>query len=145
MKIKKIFEDFFRARKFSTLENVIPVPPQEGNSAELIKTTDCVNFDGSFDKLAEQVASLIKHYDAMATKMSDDNMKALLADMSNHLINSLILGGCDPIADDTEFDINRHMPIPFSIVEQGTPIRSVARIGVKLRNKVLVPSIVIIY
>lgn len=100
--------------------------------------------DERFEKLAEQVASLVKHYDTMADKLADDNMKALLADMSNHLINTLVLGGCDPIADDVEFDMLRHIPTPFTIVEQGTPIQSTVRIGVKLNGKVLLPAIVTI-
>ena len=96
--------------------------------------------DERFEKLAEQVASLVMHYDAMADKLTDDNMKALLADMSNHLINTLVLGECEPIADDVEFDMSRHIPVPFTIVNQGTPIQSIVRIGVKLNGKVLIPA-----
>ena len=76
----------------------------------------------------------------MADKLADDNMKALLADMSNHLINTLVLGGCEPIADDAKFDMSRHIPTPFTIVEQGTPIQYTVRIGVKLNGKVLIPA-----
>lgn len=145
MKIKscrRFVEGLLKLRKSSALENVIPVSHHEEITAKLQAPTTCVSSADSFDKLAEQVASLVKHYDAMATKMSDDNMKALLADMSSHLINSLILGGCEPIADDIEFNINRHMPVPFIIVEQGTPIQSVTRIGVANHGKVLIPALV---
>lgn len=140
MKIKSFIEEFLKSRKSSTLENIISESHQEKTKTEesevVVKSID----DKSFDKLVEQVASLVKHYDVMANKMSDENMKTLLADMSSHLINSLILGGCEPIADDVEFDINRHMPIPFTIVEQGTPIQSVVRVGVANNGKVLIPA-----
>lgn len=145
MKMKSfinVIEEFWKSRKSSKLETVVHISCKEEPTTELQEPTICVTSERSFDKLAEQVASLVKHYDAMATKMSDDNMKALLVDMSSHLINSLILGGCEPIADDKEFDINRHMPVPFIIVEDGTSIQSTLRMGVELNGQVLIPAMV---
>ena len=140
MKILNLIKNLIRFKTPYKLEIVKVMPQQEEIVPKQVEPIINVPTDERFEKLAEQVASLVKHYDAMADKLADDNMKALLADMSNHLINTLVLGGCEPIADDAKFDMSRHIPIPFTIVEQGTPIQSTVRIGVKLNGKVLIPA-----
>ena len=140
MKILNLIKNLIRFKTPYKLEIVKVMPQQEEIVPKQVEPIINVPTDERFEKLAEQIASLVKHYDAMADKLVDDNMKALLADMSNHLINTLVLGGCEPIADDAKFDMSRHIPIPFTIVEQGTPIQSTVRIGVKLNGKVLIPA-----
>ena len=140
MKILNLIKNLIRFKTPYKLEIVKVMPQREEIVPMQVEHTINIPTDERFEKLAEQIASLVKHYDAMANKLADDNMKALLADMSNHLINTLVLGGCDPIADDVEFDMLRHIPTPFTLVEQGTPIQSTMRIGVKLNGKVLIPA-----
>ena len=140
MKILNLIKNLIRFKTPYKLEIVKVMPQQEEIVPKQVEPIINVPTDERFEKLAEQVASLVKHYDAMVDKLVDDNMKALLADMSNHLINTLVLGGCEPIADDAKFDMSRHIPTPFTIVEQGTPIQSTVRIGVKLNGKVLIPA-----
>ena len=140
MKILNLIKNLFRFKTPYKLEIVKVMPQREEIVPMQVEHTINIPTDERFEKLAEQIASLVKHYDAMADKLADDNMKALLADMSNHLINTLILGGCEPIADDTKFDMLRHIPTPFTLVEQGTPIQSTMRIGVKSNGKVLIPA-----
>lgn len=132
-------EKFLNSNKSSKIENIAPMPTcvVENDLPVELDVTDV-----RFEKLAEQVASLVKHYDAMSEKISDENMKALLSDMTNHLINTLVLGGCDPIADEKSYDAARHIPQPMAIIEQGIPIVSYIRIGVSLSGKVLIPAIV---
>ena len=140
MKILSLIKNLLRFKSPYKLEIVKVTPQHEEIVPKQVEPIINVPTDERFKKLAEQVASLVKHYDAMVDKLVDDNMKALLADMSNHLINTLVLGGCDPIADDVEFDMSRHIPTPFTHIEQGTPIQSTVRIGVKLNGKVLIPA-----
>lgn len=100
-------------------------------------------FDASkYEKLVEQIATLVKRYDAMADNLSDENMKDLLADVSSHIINTLILSGCEPIADEKFYDTSKHVPTPFAMVRDGTPIQSFVRIGVTIGKKVIIPAIV---
>jgi hypothetical protein len=140
MKILCLIKNLLRFKSPYKLEIVKVTPQHEEIVPKQVEPIINVPTDERFEKLAEQVASLVKHYDAMADKLTDEAMKALLADMSNHLINTLVLGGCEPIADDTKFDVSRHIPTPFTLVEQGTPIQSIVRIGVKLNGKVLTPA-----
>ena len=140
MKIVKLIKNLLRFKTPYKPEIVKVMPEHVEVASKQVLPTINIPTDEKFEKLAEQIAYLVKHYDAMADKLADDNMKALLADMSNHLINTLILGGCEPIADDTKFDMLRHIPTPFTLVEQGTPIQSTMRIGVKSNGKVLIPA-----
>lgn len=140
MKIRNLIKNLIRFKTPYKVEIVKVMPQQEEIVPKQVEPIINVPTDERFEKLAEQVASLVMHYDAMADKLADEAMKALLADMSNHLINTLVLGECEPIADDVEFDMSRHIPVPFTIVDQGTPIQSIVRIGVKLNGKVLIPA-----
>lgn len=142
MKIVKLIKNLLRFKTPYKPDVVSVMPKYVEVIPKQVLPTINIPTDERFEKLAEQVASLVKHYDAIANKLADDNMKALLADMSNHLINTLVLGGCEPIADDDEFDMSQHLPVPFKLVEQGTPILFIMRIGVKLNGKVLIPAIV---
>lgn len=142
MKIVKLIKNLLRFKTPYKLEIVKVTPQHKEIVPKQVEPIINVPTDERYEKLAEQVASLVKHYDTMADKLADDNMKALLADMSNHLINTLVLGGCEPIADDTAFDINRHVAVPYAIIKQGTPIRSFIRIGVVMKGEVLIPAYV---
>lgn len=142
MKIVKLIKNLLRFKTPYKPEVVSVMPKHVEVLPKQVQPTINIPTDERFEKLAEQVASLVKHYDAIANKLADDNMKALLADMSSHLINTLVLGGCEPIADDTAFDINRHVAVPYAIIKQGTPIRSFIRIGVVMKGEVLIPAYV---
>ncbi len=120
----------------------VDAPCTSAESVCKAETTSEQFDDDKYEKLVEQIATLVKRYDAMADNLSDENMKNLLTDMSSHLVNTLILSGCDPIADDEFYETSRHVPVPFAIVKDGTPIQSFVRIGVTMGNKVIIPAIV---
>jgi len=103
-----------------------------------------VETDVKFNKLAEQVAALVNHYDMLVCQTTDSNAQVLLKDFSQRLINTLIINGCTPISDDTTYDQLRHITQSAEPVPAGTPIKSFIRIGVQLDNKVLIPAIVTI-
>lgn len=93
-----------------------------------------------FETLCLQLAQMVKNYDQLAAQMPDGETKDLLSDMSEQIITSMNLGGCTPITKENSFCSLRHRPVPFSAIEDGTPIRATLRAGVELNGKVLIKA-----
>ena len=74
--------------------------------------------------------------------MPDGEAKDLLEDMSEQIISSMVLGGCQAITKETLFNALRHKPVPFAIIEDGTPIQSTLRMGVELNGVILLHALV---
>lgn len=98
--------------------------------------------EGEFLSLCKRLAEMVKQYDMMAKQMPNGEAKGLLEDMSEQIITSMVLGGCQAITKETSFNALRHKPVPFAIIEDGTTIQSTLRIGVELNGVVLIPAIV---
>ena len=62
--------------------------------------------------------------------------------MSEQIITSIVLGGCQAITKETSFNALRHKPVSFAIIEDGTPIQSTLRMGVELNGIVLLQAVV---
>lgn len=94
-----------------------------------------------FASLCHKLAELVKMYDLMAKQMPVGEAKDLAEDISEQIITALSLtDGCSPINSDHAFDSRRHTPVPFSMVEDGTPIESVVRKGIAIDGAVLIPA-----
>ena len=98
--------------------------------------------DGDFLSLCKRLAEMVKQYDMMAKQMPDGEAKDLLEDMSEQIITSMVLGGCQAITKETSFNALRHKPVPFAIIEDGTPIQSTLRMGVELNGVILLHALV---
>ena len=98
--------------------------------------------EGDFLSLCKRLAEMVKQYDMMAKQMPDGEAKDLLEDMSEQIITSLVLGGCQAITKETSFNALRHKPVPFAIIEDGTPIQSTLRMGVELNGVILLHALV---
>jgi len=98
--------------------------------------------DGDFLSLCKRLAEMVKQYDMMAKQMPDGEAKDLLEDMSEQIITSLVLGGCQAITKETSFNALRHKPVPFAIIEDETPIQSTLRMGVELNGVILLHALV---
>lgn len=91
--------------------------------------------------LCRKLAELVKMYDQMAKQMPEGKIRDLAEDFSEQIITTLSLcDGCSVIANESTFDSRRHIPIPFSVVEDGTPIGSIVRIGIAIDDTVLIPA-----
>lgn len=91
---------------------------------------------GDFEQLLIRCVELIKQYDIYAQQMPEGELKVLLTDVSFQFINALILSGCKPIVDDVKFDMLRHVPMPFSVVDNGVNIKKTLRPGIMWDDKV---------
>lgn len=97
-----------------------------------------------FLSLCRRLAEMVKQYDMMAKQMPDGEAKDLLDDMSEQIISSMVLGGCQAITQETKFDAIRHRPVPYAVVEDGSPIQSTIRVGVSINGQVLIPAVVLL-
>ena len=80
-------------------------------------------------------------YDLMAKQMPVGEAKDLAEDISEQIITALSLTeSCSPINSDLTFDSRRHTSVPFSLVEEGTPIESFLRMGITFDGIVLIPA-----
>ena len=91
-------------------------------------------------KLCKRLAEMVKQNDMMAKQMPEGESKDLLDDFSEQIISSMVLGGCKAITHEKTFNSLRHRPVPFSIVEDGTPIEKTVRVGVEFNEMVLIPA-----
>ena len=66
-----------------------------------------------FLSLCKRLAEMVKQYDIMAKQMPDGEAKDLLEDMSEQIISSMVLGGCQAITKETTFNPLRHRPVPY--------------------------------
>ena len=94
-----------------------------------------------FVALCRKLAELVKMYDQMAKQMPVGETKDLAEDISEQIITTLSLTkGCSPIINEPVFNSRRHTPVPFSMVEDGTPIQSFLRIGIAIDDQVIIPA-----
>lgn len=94
-----------------------------------------------FEQLCRKLAEMVKMYDQMAKQMPAGEAKDLAEDFSDQIITTLSLcDGCTAIINEPTFDSYRHIPIPFSLVEDGTPIQSFVRMGIALGEQVIIPA-----
>lgn len=107
-----------------------------------------IELKGTLDdylKLCKRLAEMVKQNDMMAKQMPEGESKDLLDDFSEQIISSMVLGGCKAITHEKTFNSLRHRPVPFSIVEDGTPIEKTVRVGVEFNEMVLIQSLVKCY
>ena len=107
----------------------------------IVEPAEPIN-DRDFLSLCKRLAEMVKQYDMMAKQMPDGEAKDLLKDMSEQIITSMVLGGCQAITKETSFNALRHKPVPFAIIEDGTPIQSTLRMGVELNGVILLHALV---
>lgn len=116
---------------------------RDGAAKQVVQINRCESSPSQdFEALCTQLTQMVKNYDQLAAQMPDGEAKDLLSDMSEQIIASMNLGGCTPITKETSFCSLRHKPVPFSAIEDGTPIRATLRAGVELNGKVLIKALV---
>lgn len=105
------------------------------------KHSNNVTASEDFVELCQQSAKLIKMYDMMAKQMPDGETKDAIEDYTNQLILAMLnCSGCKPINHDATFDSRRHTPVPFDMVDDGTPIQSFLRPGITIGEKTIITA-----
>ena len=128
-KITNLIERLHKLCKCSQKEEVNACPPQTEQSS------------ADFVQLCNKLAEMVKMYDQMAKQMPEGEAKDLAEDVSDQIITTLSLcDGCSPIINEPTFNAHRHTSVPFSMIEDGTPIQSFVRMGIALGKQAIIPA-----
>ena len=128
-KITNLIERLQKLCNCSPKEEINVCPPQLGEPS------------ADFVQLCKKLAEMVKMYDQMAKQMPAGEAKDLAEDFSDQIITTLSLcDGCTAIINEPTFDAHRHTPVPFSMVEDGTPIQSFVRMGIALGEQIIIPA-----
>lgn len=100
--------------------------------------------NSSIEAFGSAIGNLINEFDSYFSRTSSDDAKQVIEMMQYRLIETAVSIGISSIDQETIFDVLRHVPIPFSIVTNGTPIREVKRSGLVFGDKVLLKAQVVI-
>lgn len=123
------------------LERIKQLRCYNRNAALSTNVPQAAESSAEFVQLCRKLAEMVKMYDQMAKQMPTGESKDLAEDFSDQIITTLSLcDGCTAIINELTFDAHRHTPVPFSMVEDGTPIQSFVRMGIALGEQVIIPA-----
>lgn len=99
--------------------------------------------DIDVDKLVSLTIDSIHYFDKLCSQMPNDDLKAILDEVSRNLIENLVMSGCTAINEEPGlFNLARHQLIPFQIVTDGTQYQTIKRAGIEYKGEVKLLAIV---
>lgn len=122
-------------------EPIIGIPVESVLKEEAGKEMSlCLKGNGDILKLFTSLSDLINEFDTYLLQTQNEETKQMIEVFQYRLIESLEANGAIPIDKDTEFDCLKHVPVPFSIVQDGMPIKEILRIGLKYNGSVILKA-----
>lgn len=103
-------------------------------------TTDCSTLD--LKQIFMDFSVLIDELDAVLIKGTLPNVLETVKYCQDRIIEIMIKNGGVVISTECGFDIAKHRPIPFKMVEQGRKINNVVRPGVTYNGTTIVKALV---
>lgn len=99
--------------------------------------------DKSYGKqLIFELPTLLEELNKLRSQTTDENVISTILFCESRIEEMMLSCGCEPINEDSTFDNSRHVPHPFSFVQNGCIIEKTIRPGLSYNNKVLVKAIV---
>nr|WP_303776300.1 hypothetical protein [Bacteroides intestinalis] len=92
------------------------------------------------ESLIQSFTELIEELDIVLTKAEDENSRQTIKFCQSRIIEILSNNGVESMEKDSIFDSTRHIPVPFKIVPNGTPIANIERIGLIYAGKVVLKA-----
>lgn len=86
--------------------------------------------------LADSCCNLVKELEKLKTKENQELIEQVVSRIKEGLLSS----GAEPIAEETSYNVIRHIAIGKSIVRKGTPITSTIEPGVTIDDKVMIKA-----
>lgn len=83
------------------------------------------------DDLIKDLIDLIYEYDAILMNVGNDEIRQIIESFQYRIIEVLIKNGFTAIESDALFDHSSHMPVPYAIIKDGTPIKGFIRAGLR--------------
>lgn len=89
--------------------------------------------NSNYMSIVESLTSLMQEIEDVEDLPSQE-----VADLvKSRIQEGLLLSGAELIAEDKEFDVLRHQPIPAAMIKKGEPIDSIIEPGILIENKVV--------
>lgn len=106
-------------------------------------SVDDPNLDNSYGKqLFFELPTLLEELNKLRSQTTDENVISTILFCESRIEEMMLACGCEPINEESTFDNSRHVPHPFSFVQNGCIIEKTIKPGLSYNNKVLVKAIV---
>lgn len=106
-------------------------------------SVDDPNLDNSCGKqLIFELPTLLEELNKLRSQTTDENVISTILFCESRIEEMMLSCGCEPINEESTFDNSRHVPYPFSFVQNGCIIEKTIKPGLSYNNKVLVKAIV---
>lgn len=106
-------------------------------------SVDDSNLDNSCSKqLIFELPTLLEELNKLRSQTTDENVISTILFCESRIEEMMLSCGCEPINEETSFDNSRHVPYPFSFIQNGCIIEKTIKPGLSYNNKVLVKAIV---
>ena len=113
---------------------------EEKNNKDYV---DDPNLDNSCGKqLIFELPTLLEELNKLRSQTTDENVISTILFCKSRIEEMMLSCGCEPINEESTFDNLRHVPYPFSFVQNGCIIEKTIKPGLSYNNKVLVKAIV---
>lgn len=101
------------------------------------------NLDENCNKqLMYELPTLLEELNKLCSQTTDENVISTIQFCESRIVEIMLSCGCESINEDSSFDNSRHVPQPFSFVQNGCMIEKTIKPGLSYKNKVLVKAIV---
>lgn len=91
-------------------------------------------------KLFISFSEIINEFDTYILQTENEETKQIIGLCQYRLIEAMMSNGATSIDKDIEFDCLRHVPVPFSIVQDGMPIKEILRMGLEYDGRVILKA-----
>lgn len=98
--------------------------------------------NGASLPIITRIIELITELDMTKSKLINTESIEIISFCQNRIIESIVSCSGDLINNDTIYSNERHVPMPFMIVPNGSTIKKVLRPGIIVNKKVLLKAIV---
>lgn len=99
--------------------------------------------DNSYGKqLIFELPTLLEELNKLRSQTTDENVISTILFCESRIEEMMLACGCELINEESTFDNSRHVPHPFSFVQNGCIIEKTIKPGLSYNNKVLVKAIV---
>lgn len=106
-------------------------------------SVDDPNLDNSYGKqLIFELPTLLEELNKLRSQTTDENVISTILFCESRIEEMMLACGCELINEESTFDNSRHVPHPFSFVQNGCIIEKTIKPGLSYNNKVLVKAIV---
>ena len=106
-------------------------------------SVDDPNLDNSCGKqLIFELPTLLEELNKLRSQTTDENVISTILFCGSRIEEMMLSCGCEPINEESTFDNSRHVPYPFSFVQNGCIVEKTIKPGLSYNNKVLVKAIV---